>query len=849
VTFTREQAVQELAEVIRVYPRGGGPFPDGGKLLQNIHPQTSKWDAKRLKKEVLKDWDRKGAANPEEVADLLLGMSLDGAKAPNSVFNIAQMVSEKYKWNLNWDDEVDIGTYLLSCLIKIGYYEPKELWGDNHVSLHVRQKEIVGFAENHPWLSRTPFKPWVKAVDDEGRRLVKPSWPQLKSTEYKPGAKHFVGNKNLQIVYEARKRKVPDYLKGKSPKSATEKEYAKLAGQFTTRIDVYQNAPSIWVRAVNQLESTPYCINQEMLSLVNKVAGDAKKAPPRTDAKLEKEITAHQKKYEKVNSKSGMWKPFKRKEQRTLRHLEELLSLDKSTLKKAREKCENQLTMSLEKKKLKPKTPEWEKEWKKGWKDKWKKVEEELEPSLTPKQRLEIEDHIEIRKGLARIRNQVLEVHKNFRRQVRQANDLGPEPFFQRAFADSRGRLYLNKTSVNYQAGDLCRSLLQFSVGYKVPKKAMKHLWVHLATTYGEKGDEKERAKAGEKLRDKALRYAKDPLGTYDVWSKDANDKWQFIRTCIEVRDVLNDKNHRSQLIVELDQSMSALQHIALLRGDAALADSVNMGKTHRDTYQEVADGIDDLRKLDAKTRRKIVKLAFLGWVYGGNWTTAAKRYTANMADIPFLRDLGWQGRQDLAIKVVAELNGLAGLGTYRRELRKESLRQQKLRRKIPHLRWVSPSGFEVRYYKQETKRRRPYIQALKDGESKGGRPKTKKLVAWEPTETPDSKRLRSTIAPSVVHSIDAAIAHHVLMRAGEEGVYIVAVHDAFGVHLHNVGKVARLFRDYLIELYADRLKGWHGFREEQNIGQVLKPIVDDETYRKLINKCLRSPHIIDGLV
>ena len=76
MAFTREQAVQELAEVIRVYPRGGGPFPDGGKLLQNIHPQTPKWDAKRLKKEMLKDWGRKGAANPEEVADLLLAMTV-----------------------------------------------------------------------------------------------------------------------------------------------------------------------------------------------------------------------------------------------------------------------------------------------------------------------------------------------------------------------------------------------------------------------------------------------------------------------------------------------------------------------------------------------------------------------------------------------------------------------------------------------------------------------------------------------------------------------------------------------------------------------------------------------------
>jgi len=52
VAFTREQAVQELAEVIRVYPRGGGPFPDGGKLLQHIDRTDPLWKERRLKKSI-----------------------------------------------------------------------------------------------------------------------------------------------------------------------------------------------------------------------------------------------------------------------------------------------------------------------------------------------------------------------------------------------------------------------------------------------------------------------------------------------------------------------------------------------------------------------------------------------------------------------------------------------------------------------------------------------------------------------------------------------------------------------------------------------------------------------------
>ena len=99
-------------------------------------------------------------------------------------------------------------------------------------------------------------------------------------------------------------------------------------------------------------------------------------------------------------------------------------------------------------------------------------------------------------------------------------------------------------------------------------------------------------------------------------------------------------------------------------------------------------------------------------------------------------------------------------------------------------------------------------------------------------------------MAPSFVHSIDAAVAHYMLMRVGEGGGFIVSVHDAFGVHLRNVGKAARLFRDYLIELY-----GTGGFNPTEQLSDELRPIIDDKDYRKLVDKCLKSPHIIDGLI
>ena len=779
--LTREQAVQELGEVIRVYPRGGGGFPDGGKLLQNRRrTREEEWNERRTKKQRLSDWSRKGAANPEVVADLLLGISLDGTKATESAFKASELIAQKYQWSLSFDDDIALGTYLISCLVKVGYYKPKQLWGNNFVSLHVRKNAIVGFAETDAWLSRGPLKRWSKAIDDEGRRLVSPSRPQLKRTEYKPSAKHFEGNENFQLVLEAT---------GKN-------------------VDIYQNAPSVWVRAVTQLESNPYSINQEVLKVVNKIARDPKRAPPRTDPEIEKDIATHKKKYIRGHRKVGIWKDFEKKEHRTLGHLNHLLSLE------------------IESRRKKDDPPQI---------------------YLTDDQRERINEHIDLRRSLARIRNQVEETHLQFRQEVLKANDLGTEPFFQRAFADSRGRLYLSKSRVNYQSGDLCRGLLQFSVGAKVPRNARKHLWVHLANTYGIKGNEKERAKRGEGLRFKALRYAKNPIDTYDEWSEAASDKWQFIRVCFEVRDVLKKKNHISQLIVEIDQSMSALQHIALIRGDTDIADRVNMGATHRDAYQEVADGIRDLDGESDNVKRKIVKLAFMGWVYGGNWTTAAKKYHASIADITFLRNIGWQGREGLAVAVVRALNAhLPGFGNYKKALRDISRNQLLSRRRIPHARWITPSGFEVRYYSQQTKTVRPYIAALKDGESATeGRPATIRLRAKRPLEAEDEKKLIRAMAPNFVHSVDATVAHYVLMRVGEAGDYVVSVHDAFGTHLKNVRTTAKAFRDYLVELYG----ATSTFNPPALLSPALSPMIEEKDYRKMIDKALKSPHIIDGLI
>lgn len=91
-------------------------------------------------------------------------------------------------------------------------------------------------------------------------------------------------------------------------------------------------------------------------------------------------------------------------------------------------------------------------------------------------------------------------------------------------------------------------------------------------------------AQAGMYRAETFIRYAENPVATYDEWrvnieGDDLSDPLLFIRACMELRDATTDKkglNRKEGFIthlpVEVDQSNSVIQHLALFYGDASLA-------------------------------------------------------------------------------------------------------------------------------------------------------------------------------------------------------------------------------------------------------------------------------------
>jgi len=703
----REQAVKDLGELIANPPwGGGGKYPAGAKLLQNISPTSELWSQKGRKR--LNDWKRKGAAHPHVVADILLGIKLDGKTGTVAAFELSEAVSTSYSFDFSFRDDFKLGVFLLSALLKIGYYGLRRDYTRNTYVVFLHKKAIAEFVEYDPYTKHTPFPRWDAPRDLLGKWLIKPSFPQFKSTVWKPSKDHFKGQGNPWLQ------------------------------PATTELYLMDDAPNVWVHAVNHLESTSYTINQEVLGIVNTLP-----TPPQRDPAYERE--------------------FKElKEERITSNIGDLDAL------------------------VKEKTP------------------------LTPAQDTLRKDYYQRWYRCVLIREKLKSAHSLHVRVAKRAKELGTRPFWNRAFVDYRGRMYLSKSVVNYQTGDMSRGLIQFAEGRRVRKKDMRYLWIHIATAWGQKGDVIDRETWAKKHQKEWLRYARKPVETHDEW-KEAGDKWVFIRACLELRTLLKDPKHKSQLIVEIDQSMSALQHIAMILGDEEMAEQVNLTATYHDLYTEVGNTTDALKDLPEELKRKIVKWAVVPWVYGGNEWSAFEDYSKRREDVAFFKKKTPTQLYAVAADVVRNLERtLDKFEVYKNLLRdygEQHLKRERGKNKPDHIKWTTPSFFEVHHYKQVAKPYQLEIQSYTPVSGgvflevdKDGKERPPRIAASEPIEIGKkgygvmSEDMLKAMAPNFLHSHDSALAQYVLIQAFERDIPCVTVHDAFGIHLRNVGEVKPLF-------------------------------------------------------
>jgi|MDTC01.2.fsa_nt_gb hypothetical protein len=672
-------------------------------------------------------------ADFEVAANVILGVHLDKQKVTASADRLSKAVCQHFGWNLPFNDHATLGAYLVGCLIRAGYYRTRLQQGIGR-TLNVRKKKLLDFSEHDPYTSLEPFPPWTSGTDNSGRKLVTASYPQLDETIWEPESRYF-----------------REYRDG--------------------------GWPANFVTAANTIERNAYTINEELLELVNKVAEDETKAPPKSVPEIEGYWERLQVRRKRVHTRRGIWTDFAKPDERTFDHLAELKQRDKA---ESRRRGPPYLRLNDPRRLI----------------------------TVSQIKRINAFQAEEIPVG--QHRDAIAQAHSRFHRVVKRSNELVGKRFYQRVHVDYRGRVYLNRNIVNWQGDDLARSLVQFAEGKTIPTAAMKYLWIQAGNLWGAKGDAKALERAGKALKPKILQFAKNAFGTYKKWSHLGDDKWKFIRTCFEIRDRMGNPTFKSHLICELDQSMSGPQHMSLIMGDPESLRKCNGGVRFRDGYSEIAENVASLGKTDRSLKRRLVKTAFVPLIYGGDAFTAFLKYSDLSHDIAFLRELGPPGMMALAREVVEEIQAyIPAYQNYRTAIERWAREQWNAdleKGYIPRLHWTTPSGFPVYHYCNEPGRFETRYHIESDSErTRGVRAKLAKMIWRPPLQTVNDRsrdKIVKAIAPNYIHSLDASIIHQTVSLLGHQRIPVIPLHDALGAHACNMEKVGKMFRVVLTDSY-----------------------------------------------
>ncbi|CCA72321.1 related to RPO41-DNA-directed RNA polymerase, mitochondrial [Serendipita indica DSM 11827] len=199
------------------------------------------------------------------------------------------------------------------------------------------------------------------------------------------------------------------------------------------------------------------------------------------------------------------------------------------------------------------------------------------------------------------------------------------EKFYLPHNVDFRGRAYPIPPHLNHLGDDLSRGLLLFAEGKPLGKRGIRWLKIHLANLYGyDKATFDDRETFSTEHLEEIYDSAENPLTGRQWWLK-ADDPWQCLATCMELRNALESPNpemYESCLPVHQDGTCNGLQHYAALGGDVIGARQVNLDVSDRpsDVYTYVAKmaeaqinkdaegGHEIAQKLQGRITRKLVK-------------------------------------------------------------------------------------------------------------------------------------------------------------------------------------------------------------------------------------------------
>ncbi len=400
---------------------------------------------------------------------------------------------------------------------------------------------------------------------------------------------------------------------------------------------------------------------------------------------------------------------------------------------------------------------------------------------------------------------------------------------------DYRGRAYAMVAPLSPQGGDSARALLEFADGKPLGPCGAYWLAVHLANTYGaEKGTFRARVawvrdhdgaiRDLARLADPAggpvaARMAALPAATLAFWAG-ADKPWHVLAACREwIRR--DEPGFVSRLPIALDASASGLQHLSALARDRAGAAATNLlrGAAPADIYGRVAEVLGPLVARDAAAGdaraatwagligRGTVKRGVMTTPYGVTPGGLRRQLVAYLeGQVPGRSTDPWDDAGYLAgaleecigaivTKAPEVMAWLRDVATALVDTHKAGVA------------WTTPSGFPliVAHYREDEER-----VTWTETDTKRTRELGLRRVKPGPPVL-DRRKQRSTIAPNVVHALDAAHLMLTVRRLHAEGLrHFAVIHDSYGVHARDVPRLRRALREEFVGMYrAPLLEGF----------------------------------------
>ncbi|KAL6702568.1 DNA-directed RNA polymerase [Coniothyrium glycines] len=429
---------------------------------------------------------------------------------------------------------------------------------------------------------------------------------------------------------------------------------------------------------------------------------------------------------------------------------------------------------------------------------------------------------------------------------------------------DFRGRAYPIPPILNHIGSDLSRGLLKFANGKELGTIGLQWLKIHLANLYGfDKASLREREQFAMDNIDEIHDSAMNPLTGRRWWTK-AEDPWQCLACCMELRQALNSPDPRrfvSQLPVHQDGTCNGLQHYAALGGDHAGARQVNLEPSDRpqDIYTGVAELVKEMivkdaarndpfaKFLDGHITRKVVKRTVMTNVYGVTFMGAKEQVLDELRHIfpNFQGDAKIRTLSSLALYVATKIfqalgqifNGAQEIQYWLGECGDRittSITAEQVQRIGAHY-----DGKNVPTYDAPFKEPKNVSKAAKSKSLKNMEVLRTSIIWTTPLKMPivqpyrkdsvqvvrtkiqditmvrrnnadmiDKRKQLQAFPPNFIHSLDAT--HMILsaLKCSETGLDFAAVHDSFWTHACDIPTLNTILRDAFVRMHTEDIMG-----------------------------------------